>query len=126
MIEPLGGPVFPPDSREQLRVKAGELRVARLARKTLRKEVQRNESQANLHEGRKALAKVEGDINKRRLKKAAQTVRAKEAAHRQAAAAAEDGDEREEFEAFTPDRSSPVAEDDVVDLTADESDGNSD
>lgn len=115
----MGAPDFPLNAQDVERLTAGELKVAMLARKNIRKEVMRDLSEVKYFEGRKDLATVKVDINKNRLKKAARNVKAKEGALRHAALAAESEGGEEEL-GPTPPRSSPPPEADIVDLTADE------
>ncbi len=113
-----GAPDFPLQPHDVERIKAVELKVAKLGRKTLRKEVQHHQSQSIFHEVQKELADVHTAIGKRRLKKSSFNVRAKTEALRQAAADANSEEEEEDL-GPTPACSSPIPED-VVDLTADE------
>lgn len=116
-----GAPDFPVGKKDLVLIHGNELKVARAARKSIRKEVQNEESKANYHQSRKDLAIAVAQINKKRLKLAARHVRAKEDEHRQAQANAKGEEDSEEDDLGpTPARSSPVPEDEVVDLTADE------
>ncbi len=116
---PAGAPDFPIGPMDIEQLAAAELKVAKLARRSFRKEVQHGQSEAKFFEGRQELAMVKTDISKRRLKKAAKNVRAKEVAHQQAVLSAESEEEDGTLGRTPP--SSPVPDEaDVVDLTADE------
>jgi len=117
-----GAPDYPLTAKQVELIKAGEVKVAQLARKSLRKEVQSNQSHLLFLQSRKELAEMNMGINKLRLRKAAKNVRIVEGAHQAAviAAESEEDEEEEELVPTPPLRSSPPPEDEVVDLTGDE------